>query len=130
MEKRRVVITGMGVIAPNGIGIENFWDSLVHGRSGVRRITHFDASSYPCQVAAEVPDFNPTDYMDPKTAKRLGRFAQFALAASEMAVEDSGIDIIQEDPYRAGVFIGTGIGGGDISENQHTVFIEKGLKRL
>ena len=130
MEKRRVVITGMGVIAPNGIGIENFWDSLVQGRSAVRKITHFDASSYPCQVAAEVPDFNPTDYMDPKTAKRLGRFAQFALAASEMAVEDSGIDINREDPYRAGVFIGTGIGGGDISENQHTVFMEKGLKRL
>ena len=71
MEKRRVVITGMGVIAPNGTGIDNFWDSLVHGRSGVRRITHFDASTYPCQIAAEVPDFDPTDYMAPKTAKRL-----------------------------------------------------------
>jgi 3-oxoacyl-[acyl-carrier-protein] synthase II len=93
MEKRRVVITGMGVVAPNGIGIDNFWDSLVHGRSAVRRITHFDASSYPCQVAAEVPDFDPTDYMDPKTAKRLDRFAQFALAASKMAVEDSKLDL-------------------------------------
>ena len=90
---RRVVITGMGVVAPNGIGIDNFWDSLVHGRSAIRKITHFDASSYPCQVAGEVPDFDPTDYMDPKTAKRLGRFAQFALAASQMAVEDSGIDL-------------------------------------
>lgn len=96
MEKRRVVITGIGVVAPNGIGIDNFWDSLIYGRSGVRRITHFDASTYPCQVAAEVPDFDPTDYMDPKTAKRLAKFAQFALAASKMAFEDSKIDLSKQ----------------------------------
>jgi 3-oxoacyl-[acyl-carrier-protein] synthase II len=131
MEKRRrVVITGMGVVAPNGIGIENFWDSLVHGRSAVRKITHFDASSYPSQIAAEVPDFDPTDYMDYKSVKRLGRFAQFALAASQMAIEDSGLDCDKENPYRIGVFIGTAIGGGDVSESQHSVFIEKGLKRI
>jgi 3-oxoacyl-[acyl-carrier-protein] synthase II len=130
MEKRRVVITGMGVVAPNGIGIDNFWDSLVHGRSAVRRITHFDASSYPSQIAAEVPDFDPTDYMDPKTAKRLSRFAQFALASSRMAVNDSGIDLSKEDPFRLGVLIGTAIGGGDFSENQHNIFLEKGLKRI
>ncbi len=130
MEKMRVVITGMGVVAPNGTGIDNFWDSLIHGRSAVRRITHFDASTYLCQIAAEVPDFNPTDYMDPKTAKRLGRFAQFALAASKMAVEDSEIDLTAIDPYRTGVVIGTGIGGGDCIENQHTIFMEKGFKRL
>jgi 3-oxoacyl-[acyl-carrier-protein] synthase II len=130
VENRRVVITGMGVVAPNGIGVDNFWDSLVHGRSGVRRITHFDASSYPCQVAAEVIDFDPTDYMDPKTAKRLSRFAQFALAAAQMAVEDSTIDFSQEDPYKVGVFIGTAIGGADISDIQHTIFMEKGLRRI
>lgn len=130
MEERRVVITGMGVVAPNGIGIDNFWDSLVHGRSGVRKITHFDASSYPCQVAAEVPDFDPTEYMDPKTAKRLARFAQFALAASKMAVEDSKMDLDSTDPYRIGVIIGTGIGGGDYIENQYSVFVEKGIRRL
>lgn len=130
MEKRRVVITGMGVVAPNGIGVENFWDSLVHGRSGVRRITHFDASSYPCQIAAEVPDFDPTDYMDPKTAKRLSKFAQFALAAAQMAVKDSSIDFSKEDPFRIGVFIGTGIGGGDIIEIQTGIFYEKGINRL
>jgi 3-oxoacyl-[acyl-carrier-protein] synthase II len=130
MEKRRVVITGIGVVAPNGIGIENFWDSLVQGRSGVRRITHFDASSYPSQIAAEVSDFNPTNYMDPKTAKRLGRFAQFTLAASQMALEDSEIDIGQQDPYRIGVFIGSAIGGADISDIQHNIFMEKGLKRI
>jgi len=130
MEKRRVVITGMGAVAPNGIGIDNFWDSLVHGRSGVRKITHFDASSYPCQVAAEVPDFEPTDYMDPKTAKRLDRFGQFVLSASKMAIQDSKIDLDAMDPYKIGVIIGTGIGGGDCSESQHIVFMEKGIKRL
>jgi 3-oxoacyl-[acyl-carrier-protein] synthase II len=130
MEKRRVVITGMGVVAPNGIGIESFWDSLVKGRSGVREITHFDASSYPCQVAAEVPDFDSTAYTDPKTAKRLSRFAQFALAASKLAVEDSEIDLSATDPYRTGVVIGTGIGGGDSIENQYSIFMEKGIKRL
>jgi 3-oxoacyl-[acyl-carrier-protein] synthase II len=130
MEKRRVVITGMGVVAPNGIGIENFWDSLVHGRSGIRKITHFNASSYPCQVAAEVPDFDPTDYMDLKTARRIGRFAQFALAAAKMAVNDSDIDFGREDPYRIGNFVGTGIGGGDIIETQNEIFSEKGFKRI
>jgi len=130
MEKRRVVITGMGVVAPNGIGVENFWDSLVHGQSAIRKITHFDASTYPCQVAAEVQDFDPTDYMDPKIAKRIARFAQFALAASKMAIEDSKIDLSSIDPYSIGVIIGTGIGGGDCIENQYTIFMEKGIKRL
>jgi 3-oxoacyl-[acyl-carrier-protein] synthase II len=127
---RRVVITGIGVIAPNGIGLENFWDSLVYGRSGIRKITHFDASSYPSQIAAEVSDFDPTNYMDPKTEKRLSRFAQFALAASHMAIEDSMIDFNLENPYKVGVFIGTAIGGVDVIETQHTVFMEKGIKRL
>jgi 3-oxoacyl-[acyl-carrier-protein] synthase II len=129
-QKRRVVITGMGVVAPNGIGVENFWDSVVHGRSGVRRITHFDASSFPCQVAGIVTDFDPTDYMDPKTAKRLSRFAQFALASSRMAVEDSDIDFRKENPYRIGVFVGTAIGGGDVIEVQHQIFMDKGIKRI
>ena len=130
MEKRRVVITGMGVVAPNGIGIENFWDSLVQGQSGVRRITHFDASSYPCQVAAEVEGFDPTDHMDPKTAKRLDRFAQFALASSKMAVSDAKLDFNSMDPYKVGVVIATGIGGGECKENQHIIFMEKGINRI
>jgi 3-oxoacyl-[acyl-carrier-protein] synthase II len=127
---RRVVITGIGVVAPNGIGIDNFWNSLVHGRSGIRKITRFDASSYPCQVAAEVPDFDPTEYMNPKTARRLSRFAQFALASARMAVRDSGIKLEQEDPYMMGVFVGTAIGGLDIFEIQHSIFLEKGIKRI
>ncbi|MDI7258728.1 MAG: beta-ketoacyl-ACP synthase II [Thermodesulfobacteriota bacterium] len=130
MEKRRVVITGMGVVAPNGVGIDNFWDSLVRGRSGVRKITHFDASSYPNQIAAEVPNFEPTDYIDPKTAKRLDRFAHFCLASASMALQDAEIKIPVKDPYRFGVFVGTAIGGGETSENQHLIFVEKGLKRI
>jgi 3-oxoacyl-[acyl-carrier-protein] synthase II len=130
MKSRRVVVTGMGVVAPNGIGTERFWDSLVQGRSGVRKITHFDASSYPCQVAAEVKDFDPTNFMDPKTAKRVARFAQFALAAARMAVADSGLDLGSVDPNRTGVIMGTGIGGGDCQETQHIIFMEKGIKRI
>lgn len=127
---RRVVITGMGVVAPNGIGIDNFWDSLIHARSAVRKITRFDASSYPCQVAAEVPDFDPKNYMAPKTAEKLARFAQFALAASRMAVEDSKIVMNSMDPNRIGIIIGTGIGGGDYIETQYSIFMEKGIRRL
>ena len=130
MEKRRVVITGMGVVAPNGIGIDNFWNSLVHGQSAVRRITRFDASSYPSQIAAEVPDFDYTDYMDLKIGKRLARFAQFAVAASEMAIEDSELNLGREDPYRTGVYIGTAMGGMDVVQSQHAIFMEKGLKRM
>ncbi len=127
---RRVVITGMGVVAPNGIGMDNFWDSLVHGRSGVCKIAHFDVTTYPCKVAGIVQDFQPSDYMDHKTAKRLSKFAQFAFAASRMAVEDSGIDFSKEDPYKMGVFVGTAIGGGDVIEIQHNIFVEKGVRRI
>lgn len=130
MQMRRVVITGLGVIAPNGIGIDAFWDSLVHGRSGIKKITHFDASSYPCQVAGIVSNFDPLDYIDSKAAKRLSRFAQFAYGSAQMAVEDSGIDFSREDPYQMGVFVGTAIGGGDVIETQHSIFVEKGLKRI
>lgn len=127
---RRVVITGMGVVAPNGIGIEPFWNSLIHGCSAVGKITRFDASKYPSKIAAEIVDFDPTSYMDPKTARRLAKFAQFSFAASQMAVEDSELDFSAEDPFRSGVIIGTAIGGGDIIESQHAIFFEKGFKRI
>jgi len=130
MEERRVVITGMGVVAPNGIGIDNFWDSLVHGRSAIKKITRFDASSYPCQLAAEVSGFDPTDYMDPRTAKRLDRFAHFAVASSAMAIEEAKLKIPYKDPYRIGVFVGTAIGGGETIETQHLIFVEKGFRRI
>jgi 3-oxoacyl-[acyl-carrier-protein] synthase II len=129
-EKRRVVITGMGVIAPNGTGIENFCDSLVHGRSGIGRITHFDASSYSSQIAGEVNDFDPTNYMSPKTARRMDRFAQFAVACTRMALDDAHIEISKKNSERIGVSLGSALGGIPCAEEQHGIFVEKGLKRV
>jgi len=120
----------MGVIAPNGTGVDDFWRSLLRGESAVRRVTHFDASTYPCQIAAEVRDFDPLRYLDPKTAKRLDRFAQMAFAASQTAIEDAQIDFRHEDLCRIGVFIGSAIGGIGVIETQHNIFMEKGLKRI
>jgi 3-oxoacyl-[acyl-carrier-protein] synthase II len=130
MEKRRVVITGMGVIAPNGIGIENFWDSLVHGRSGIRRITRFDASSYPFQIAGEVNDFDPLNYMGPKSARRMDRFAQFAVACTRMAIDDANLKISEKNSDRIGIALGSALGGFPIAEEQYAIFLEKGLRRV
>ena len=130
MDKKRVVVTGIGVIAPNGIGIDNFWDSLVHGRSGVRKITHFDASSYPCQVAGEVKDFDPLNYMSPKSARRMDRFSQFAVACTQMALEDARIEITEKNSDKIGIALGSALGGFPIAEEQYAIFMEKGLKRV
>ena len=130
MENRRVVITGVGIVAPNGIGIQNFWDSLVHGRSGIGKITHFDASSYSSQVAGEVNDFDPTNYMSPKNARRMDRFAQFSVAATRMALDDARIEISETNSERIGISLGSALGGIPCAEEQHGIFIEKGLKRV
>ena len=130
MEKRRVVVTGMGVVAPNGIGIENFWNSLIHKQSGVQRITRFDVSSYPIKIAAEVTNFDPLNYMDVSIKKRLDRYVHYSLASAVMAIEDSEIRLDHEDPLRVGVFAATAIGGGETIDIQHSIFVEKGLKRV
>jgi 3-oxoacyl-[acyl-carrier-protein] synthase II len=130
MEKRRVVITGMGVVAPNGIGIEDFWDSLIHGRSGVGKITYFDASSYPCQVAGEVRDFDPLNYMSPKSARRMDKFAQFAVACTRMALDHANLEISEKTSDRIGIAIGSALGGIPAAEGQHSIFLEKGIKRV
>jgi len=130
MENRRVVITGVGIVAPNGIGIQNFWDSLTHGRSGIGKITHFDASSYASQVAGEVNDFDPTNYMTPKNARRMDRFAQFSVAATRMALDDARIEISEKNSDRIGISLGSALGGIPCAEEQHGIFIEKGLKRV
>jgi 3-oxoacyl-[acyl-carrier-protein] synthase II len=130
MNKRRVVITGMGVIAPNGIGLNNFWDSLIHGRSGIKKITHFDALSYPSQIAGEVRDFNPLDFISPKSARRMDRFAQFSVACTRMALEDSGIEISEKNSERIGISLGSALGGIPCAEAQHSIFLEKGLNRV
>jgi 3-oxoacyl-[acyl-carrier-protein] synthase II len=128
--RRRVVITGLGVVAPNGIGKDELWKSLKEGKSGINKITRFDASSYPCQVAGEVDNFDPLDYVDPKAAKRMDRFSQFALACAKMAIEDAGIKVGNSCLENAGVVLGSAIGGIPMAEDQHVLFLEKGLRRV
>jgi 3-oxoacyl-[acyl-carrier-protein] synthase II len=130
LEKRRVVITGMGVIAPIGVGVENFWDSLVHGRSGIKTVSRFDISSYPSKIAGEVQDFDPTDHIDSKTVRRIDRFSQFGVACSKMALADSNIELEKIGQDSIGVAVGSAIGGLPHAEEQHSIFLEKGLRRV
>ncbi len=130
MKKRRVVITGLGVIAPNGIGKDVFWNALKQGKSGIRKITRFDVSSYPSQIAGEVNGFDPTDYMSPKSARRMDRFAQFAVACARMAIDDAGLKIDKENAERIGAIVGTAMGGYEFAESQHGILLEKGLSRV
>ena len=112
MERRRVVVTGMGVVSPVGIGVDAFWNALLSGKSGVTPITEFDATDFPVKIAGEVKDFDPVKYVgDKKTVRHMDRNAQFAVAAAKMAVEDAKLDMSVEDPNRVGTIIGTGIGG-------------------
>lgn len=128
--KRRVVITGLGVIAPVGIGINCFWDSLIKGHSGLRTITRFDASNYSTRIAGEVVDFEATAFLDRKEAKRMDRFTQFAVSAARMAVSDAALDLDGIDLDSIGVVFGTGIGGTETFEEQHAVLLEKGPGRV
>jgi beta-ketoacyl-acyl-carrier-protein synthase II len=130
MEKRRVVVTGMGVVAPNGIGIENFWDSLVHGRSGIKLIDQFDVSSYPSKIAGQIEEFDPSNYISPKVARRMDRFSQFAVACSKMALLDSDINLERIEQNSMGVAVGSSVGGLPHAEEQHSIFLEKGLNRV
>jgi 3-oxoacyl-[acyl-carrier-protein] synthase II len=116
---RRVVITGMGTLTPVGLSKEEFWRSLLEGKSGVSHITRFDTSEFSVRIAAEVKNFSPEKFFPPKKARRLDRYTQFAICASREAVEDSGIDFSKEDTERAGVIIGSGIGGIETWEEQH-----------
>jgi 3-oxoacyl-[acyl-carrier-protein] synthase II len=130
MSRRRVVVTGLGLVSPVGIGVEASWQSLVAGRSGIGPITLFDASSYPTRIAGEVKNFEPGDFMDKKEARRNDRFIQFALAAADLAMKDSGLDMSKEDPDQVGCIVGAGMGGlGTIEENR-TLLTERGLKRI
>lgn len=106
----RVVVTGMGAITPVGNDVDTFWNSLKQGTVGIGPITSFDTADYKVKLAAEVKDFDPKQYMDPKAARRMERFSQLAVAASKQALEDAGIDMEKEDPYRVGVCVSSGIG--------------------
>jgi beta-ketoacyl-acyl-carrier-protein synthase II len=130
MEKRRVVITGMGVVAPNGIGIDAFWDSLVHGRSGIKLIEKFDVSSYPSKIAGEIEEFDPIKYINPKNSRRMDRFSQFGVACAYMAIKDSNINWDKLDKNKIGISVGSSVGGLPHAEEQHSIFLEKGLNRI
>jgi 3-oxoacyl-[acyl-carrier-protein] synthase II len=130
MSRRRVVVTGLGFVSPVGIGVEASWSALVAGKSGIGPITLFDASTFPTRIAGEVKNFDPTQFMDRKEARRNDRFIQFALAAADMAVKDSGIDMSKVDAERVGCIVGAGIGGLGSIEDEHKVFLEKGVRKI
>ncbi|MFZ5634907.1 MAG: beta-ketoacyl-ACP synthase II [Bacillota bacterium] len=126
----KIVITGMSVVSPVGIGLDAFWSNLVAGRSGAGPITRFDTEGYSTKIAAEVKDFVPENYMDKKDARRMDRFTQFAMAAVKMALEDAGIDVDSVNKDRVGVILGSGIGGIETLEEQHKVLLNKGPGRV
>lgn len=127
---RRVVVTGLGAITPIGLGVEEFWQSIKEGKIGFAPISKFDASEYKCHIAAEVKGFEGKNYMDAKTAKRMELFSQYAVAAAKEAMEDAGIDMEKEDPYRVGCAIGSGIGSLQAMEREHKKLLEKGPGRV
>ena len=130
MMKRRVVITGVGMITPLGVSTDESWDGLIAGRPGIKKITQFDASAFPTQIAGEVVGFNPEDHIEPKEIKKMDRFIHFALAAASMAMKDSGLKITAENAERAGVIVGSGMGGLHAIEHYHSVYLEKGPRRI
>lgn len=126
----KVVVTGMGALTPLGQTIDAFWKNLVSGKPGIGPITLCDPSDYPCQIAGEVKDFDPVQYMDNKEARRMARFSQFAVAASLMAVKSAGLDMSREDPYRVGVILGNGNGGFPTLEENCRVLASRGGMRM
>lgn len=127
---KRVVITGLGAITPIGIGKKEYWNSLLQGKSGIGYITRFDTENYATKIAAEVENFSPEDYIDRKVAKRMDRFTQYAVAGAYLALEDGEIDLETLDRERIGVIIGSGIGGMETLELEHTKLLEKGPRRV
>lgn len=127
---RRIVITGVGLITPVGIGKDAVWQALINGKSGIGPITRFDPEVITAKIAGEVKDFDPTLYIDKKEAKRMDRFTQFALAAAKMAIEDSNIDLMKEDLTKIGTCVGTGIGGVETLHDQYKTLFDKGANRV
>ena len=127
---RRVIVTGIGLISPVGVGTEETWAALKKGKGGIGSITQFDASEFNCRIAGQVDGFDPLDFVERKEARRMGRFIQFAIAASEFAMEAALLKISPTQENRAGVYIGSGIGGFDVIEREHKVLLEKGPGRL
>lgn len=130
MEKRRVVVTGLGLVTPLGIGVKDSWEAMLDGRSGIGIINTFDSSDLPVHIAGEVKGFDPSAYIELKEIKKMDKFIHFALAASIMAVEDSGIKITGDNAERVGVIIGSGMGGLPAIEHYHKAYLEKGYRRI
>ena len=130
MNKRRVVVTGIGMISPLGVGNEPTWQGLIEGRSGVGRITKFDATNYACQIAGEVRGFEPEAWIEKKEVKKSDTFIHYAIAAAQIAVDDAKLDYKSEDSDRFGVIIGSGIGGLPLIEEMHTKLMERGPSRI
>jgi len=127
---RRVVITGVGAVSPLGTGNQKNWDALINGRSGTGLITRFDTSAFPVKVAGEVKDFDPEQFIDKKEVKKMDLFIQYAMAASQFAMEDSGLQITEENAERVGVLVGAGLGGLPTIEKYHCSFLEGGYKKI
>ena len=126
MDKRRVVITGLGAVTPFGVGVDKFWESLKEGKSGIATSTAIDIDKHVVKISGEVKDFNPEDYMDPKKAKKLDRFTQFAMVAADEAIKDAKLEGADIDPYRIGVIVSSAAGGFKTFEENHIRIIEKG----
>ena len=127
---RRVVVTGLGAVTPIGNNVDDFWAAVKAGKIGFDHITKFDTTDYKCHIAAELKDFNPQDFMDRKSAKRMEPFSQYAVAAAKQAIDDSGLDIEKEDPYMVGCAIGSGIGSLQAMERETQKLYEKGPNRV
>ncbi len=130
MQKRRVVVTGIGLVTPVGIGVKTAWDNLIKGQSGIAQITHFDASEFSSTVAGEVKDFDPTDFISGKEARRMDRFIQFGMAAGIEAVQDAGLEATEENAERIGVSIGSGIGGMQYIEDTDALYQKSGPRKI
>ncbi|MGM0775608.1 MAG: beta-ketoacyl-ACP synthase II [Bacillota bacterium] len=130
MNKRRVVVTGIGAVTPLGNNTETTWNNIKSGVSGVGPLTRLNADEYPAKVAAEVKDFNPEDFFDKKDARKMDRFTHYAVASSMMAVRDANLQITDENAHRIGVWIGSGIGGMETFENQYEIFMKRGYRRV
>lgn len=128
--QRRVVITGAGLVTPVGIGIDENWENITSGKSGVGEITHFDTSDFPVKIAGEVKNFTPEDFVDKKDCRKFDKFIIYSLVAAELAVQNSGLDINKIDSERAGTIIGSGIGGFKTIEDTHEILMTKGPKRI
>src|SRR6185295_8807227 len=126
----RIVVTGLGLVTPNGIGTEASWQSVLAGKSGVRRITAFDSEGYSCRIAAEVAGFDAAEFMSRRKIKEMCRFTQFSMAATKMAIEDAGLELTEEERLRAGCFIGVGLGGLENLERVTLMLNEKGPDKV